>query len=112
MDKKLVKDFTDTELEIQQVQHEMTLATAEFIERLESLREQEDKMRADIMVAMEKNAVTKFENDVLRITYIAPSTRNSIDVARLKMDEPDLAAKYMKQSTIKASIRIKVKEEL
>jgi len=110
MDKELVKKFTATELEIARVQHEMSVATVKFVKELETLREQDDKLRAAVKDAMEKNGVTKFENDVLKITYVAPSTRNTIDVAMLKAEEPDIAAKYMKQSTIKSSIRIKVKE--
>lgn len=110
MDKKLVKEYTDTTVAIQVVEHKMSLAVAGMRNELTTLKEREEQMRGLIKDSMEKNVITKFENDVLRITYIAPQTRNTIDVTRLKEEKPDIAKEYMKQSSVNSSIRIKVKE--
>ncbi len=68
-------------------------------------------LRAALMAAMEQNGVTSFENEALKITYVAPTTRTAIDSARLKKDLPEIAEKYTKTSNVKASLRITIKED-
>lgn len=67
-------------------------------------------LRAALMDAMDKNSVSSFENDFIKITYVAPTTRASIDSAKLKKDLPEIAEKYTKTSNVKASLRITIKE--
>lgn len=73
------------------------------------LEEQSKKMKESIKAAMEKHGVKKFTGDFIEITYIAPSTRNTIDNKKLKMEYPDIAEKCTKTSNVASSIRIKVK---
>lgn len=68
-----------------------------------------DEMRAQLLAAMEQYGVKKFENDVLSVTYVAPTTRTSIDSTKLKKEMPEVAEKYSKTSNVKASIKITVK---
>lgn len=68
------------------------------------------KMRADLMDAMERNGVQSFENDRIKLTYVAPTTRTAIDSTRLKKELPEIAEKYSKTSQVKASLRITLKE--
>lgn len=110
MDKKLVKEFTTTTMAIAKIEQQISKSVAQFKEQLSSLREKEADLHTAIKEAMEKSSVTKFENDVLKITYIGPSVRNNVDVARLKEEKPDVYNSYIKQSTVKSSIRIKVKD--
>lgn len=73
--------------------------------------EKAKELRAMLLEEMEKQAVKTFENDRIRITYIAPQTRSTIDSARLKKDLPEIAEKYQKQTSVKASLKITLKGE-
>lgn len=110
MDKKLVQSLTETTLQIAEAEHQISLAIAQQNEKLQSLREQEAELRDKIKEAMEKNAITKFENEVLRINYIAPQKRVGIDTTRLKAEHPEIAEEYSKVTNINSTIRIKIKE--
>ena len=50
-----------------------------------------------------------FETPEIKFTYVAPTTRTSIDSTKLKKDLPDVAAKYSKTSKVSASVKITVK---
>ena len=86
-----------------------------YIEHCDMQKKQaEDRakeLRAMLLEEMEKQAVKTFENDRIRITYIAPTTRSTIDSARLKKDLPEIAEKYQKQTSVKASLKITLKGE-
>lgn len=74
------------------------------------IEDQEKEMRVQLMAAMEKYGVKSFENETVKFTYIAPTTRTTIDSKALKKDLPDVAAKYSKTSNVSASVKITVKE--
>jgi hypothetical protein len=78
---------------------------------LKEAEERAKSIREAVMKAMAENGVKTFENDRLKITYVEPSTRTTLDSARLKKEEPEIAKKYEKQSTTKASLRITIKGE-
>ena len=42
----------------------------------------------------------------IKLTYVSPSTRNTIDSKRLKEEEPELAKKFTKTSNVSATIRL------
>ena len=41
-----------------------------------------------------------------KLTYVSPSTRNTIDSKKLKEEEPELAKKFTKTSNVNATVRI------
>lgn len=73
------------------------------------IEEQEKTMKEKLLAAMEAYGVTKFENDSIKITYYAASTTTSIDSAKLKKEQPDIAKEYSKTSSKKSYIKIEVK---
>lgn len=73
------------------------------------ITEKEKSLKEELLNAMETHGIKKWENDLISVTYTAPTTRTSIDSAKLKKDLPEVAAKYSKTSNVKSSIRIKVK---
>lgn len=75
------------------------------------IEEVKKKLKEDLLKAMEKHGVKKWDNEVMTITYTAPTTRTSIDSAKLKKDLPDVFNEYSKTSNVKSSIRIKLKGE-
>ena len=41
-----------------------------------------------------------------KLTYVSPSIRNTIDSKKLKEEEPEIAKKFTKSTSVKASIRL------
>lgn len=73
------------------------------------IEDQEKKMRDQLKQAMEKYGVKKFETTEVKFTYVAATTRTTLDSKALKADLPDIAAKYTKTSAVSASVKIEVK---
>lgn len=69
-----------------------------------------NEIKEAILSAMEENGVKSFENDYFKITYVAPVEKTTIDSARLKKEQPEIAERYSKKSLQKASVRITFKE--
>lgn len=85
-------------------------AVADLTLQKKQIEEQEKRMREQLRQAMEQYGVKSFENEDVKFTYIAPTTRTSIDSAKLRKDLPDVAQKYSKTSPVAASVKITVKE--
>ena len=83
---------------------------ADLTVQKKKLEEQEKAMRLQLIAAMEKYGVKSFENEDVKFTYVAATTRTTIDSTKLKKDLPDVAAKYSKTSNVSASVKITVKE--
>ena len=76
---------------------------------MKALKEQYDAFKADLITAMEQNGIVKFENDNVRINYIAEATKETFDSKQFKADMPELYDEYIKFSKVKPSVRITVK---
>lgn len=81
----------------------------ELIVMKKQLDEQEKLLKQKLVEAMEAYGVKKFENEQIAMTYVAPTTRSTIDGTRLKKDHPDIAEQYTKVSDVAASVRVTVK---
>lgn len=73
------------------------------------LEEQEKQLKVALVTAMEAHNVKSFENDLVKMVYVAPTTRTSVDIARFKADYPGIAERYVKTSMVGSSVRITVK---
>lgn len=73
------------------------------------LEAQDKDVRQQLEKVMGEYGITSFENDLLKVTYVAPTTRTTIDSAKLKKELPAVAEKYTKVSQVKGSVRIEVK---
>lgn len=80
-------------------------------DRKKELEKQEADLKAFLIQKMEETAVKTIDNDFFRITYVAPSTRETIDSYRLKKEQPEIAGQYLKTSVINASVRITLKDK-
>lgn len=89
---------------------ETTIANLEKQKKAAETHAQE--VRQALIDAMEKNGVTSWSTPIIQVTYIAPTTRASIDAKALRADLPAIADKYTKTSNIKASLRITLREGL
>ena len=82
---------------------------AELDIQKKQLEAQDKAVRQELQEAMDKYGIKKFENDILKVTYVEPTMRETIDSKKLKADLPAVAAKYTKISLVKGSVRIEVK---
>ena len=69
-----------------------------------------EQLRAAIMTAMKENGVLSLDNDRMKITYVAPYSRTSVDSARLKKDHPEIYSEYQKSTTVNESLKITIKD--
>ena len=87
----------------------------EFAKRYKEFKEA--KARFDEVYEVFKDNIVKLhetENDLpksilvdsVKLTYVAPSTRTTIDSKKLKEEEPELAKKFSKTSNVSATVRI------
>ena len=83
----------------------IALAEAE----LESKKKDIETIKEYLLEQMTANNVKKYESENIIITYTAPTERKSVDSTKLKSEQPDIYEQYSKVSTIKESIRIKIK---
>lgn len=84
-------------------------AMTDMLAQQKALEQQISDMREVIKAAMEQYGVKSFENDDIKMTYIAPSERKTIDSTRLKKEHPEIAEAYQKVSQVKASVKIEIK---
>ena len=80
-----------------------------LIKLKKQLEDQEKQLKQKLVEAMETYGVKIFENDLIKMTYVAPTTRSTIDSARLKKDHPAIAEQYSKVSDVAASVRVTLK---
>lgn len=68
-----------------------------------------DELKAAILAEMESKNIIKIDNDILTISYIASTDRETLDSKKLRAELPDIYDEYIEIKPVKASIRIKVK---
>lgn len=89
--------------------HSDLIALKEAKEQLES---EEERIKALLLEECEKNGVDSFENDYLRIKYVAPTTKETLDSKALKEQMPDIYKQFCKKSNVKSYIKITLKENV
>ena len=103
--------FTNNLQEISKTENKISKAIATFQKELDERRKKDSELREQIKQAMNKSGIKKLENQYISITYVAPTTRETIDTKQLKEDMPELWESYKKVSDVKDSLRINVKGE-
>lgn len=73
------------------------------------IKKQQDSMKKDILEAMKKYGVLKFDNEFLKIAFIPEHDAERFDSKTFKEENPDIYDSYVKLSKVKPSIRITVK---
>ena len=75
-------------------------------EELKLLKEKVDKVKGILYDTMGKEGVKTVDRGNLKITYVAPSSRTSVDSKKLEKEEPEIYKKYVKTTTVAGSIKI------
>lgn len=108
-DKEKVNNQVELFNENNQLEHNTSWVIAYWINEIKKIEKKQEEMYEQIKVQMEQRGIKKFENAFISITYIEPTTRATFDSKSLKADNPELYAQYLKESDVKASVRIKAK---
>lgn len=75
-------------------------------EELNLLKEKVDKVKGILYDTMGKEGVKTVDRGKLKITYVAPSCRTSVDSKKLEKEDPETYKKYVKTTTVAGSIKI------
>lgn len=106
--------FQKKTLELDKVSCEKILTIQQELKSLDDrkkeLEKSESELKEMLIQKMEETGVKSIDNDYFKITYVAPTTRETIDSARIKKELPEIAEQYVKTSAIKASVRITLKD--
>ncbi|PFL21683.1 hypothetical protein COJ07_10370 [Bacillus cereus] len=77
------------------------------------LAEKSKKLKADLEKAMDEHGITSIDNDLIKIIRVEATTSTSLDVTKLKAEEPELFGEllgdYPKVSSRKAHVKFTVK---
>ena len=78
---------------------------------MDELERQEEALKTEIMAEMEATESDVFENEEIRIKYIAPVTKFNLDASRIKKEYPEIAKECIKKVEQKANWKITLKGE-
>ncbi len=82
---------------------------AEFEKAIKDMQEKEKALKEAILNEMKAKNIIKIDTPELSITYVDETYKESFDSKLFKEQNPDLYDAYVKVSTVKASLRLKVK---
>ena len=82
---------------------------AELELQAKAIKEAKDLLQETIKAEMEAKGIIKIDTPELVISYIQPTYREAFDTKALKAEDEETYNKYIKISTVNASIRVKVK---
>ena len=84
---------------------------AEMEKKIKTFTAQRDELKEKILGLMTENNCDKIEIDgKVLITRVAATTRETFDSKSLKADNPELYAKYVKNSPVKESLKITIRQ--
>lgn len=86
------------------LEQEYRLITA----RMDALKIKQDDVKEQIMKMMEANKQKSIKTNIGSYSYVAASTKKTFDTKLFKDTEPDHYEHYLKETTTKPSIRIKL----
>lgn len=78
--------------------------------QLAELEAQDVAFKTMLLKAMEEGRVTSYESDALKLTYVAPYTKTTLDSKAVQSRFPKVYEECRKTSAVKASVRLYIKE--
>lgn len=77
--------------------------------KAKEIKEQQAKLKANLLEAMENYGVKKWDNEIMTVTYTAPTVRSTVDSKKLLKEYPEIYSEVIKTSKVASSVRIKLK---
>ena len=81
----------------------------EFERVAKEIKAKEDELKAGILAEMQAAGIWKVDMPELVITYVGETERDTLDAKALKEELPEIYDSFVKTSTVKPSVRIKVR---
>jgi regulator of replication initiation timing len=82
---------------------------ADFERKLKDIKEAEDKLKQGVLEEMQEKGILKIETEEMTISYKASYDRESFDSKKFREEYSDLYDSYVRMTSVKPSITIKVK---
>lgn len=101
----IADEVNDSLVKLSQLEEIIQIAEAE----IKATKAKQDAIKDFLLKKMKESGVKKWETENIVVSYVLPSTRETIDSKSLKEQKPEIWQKYAKTSEIKEQIRIKVK---
>lgn len=105
----LVEEFRKNSLELSELESKISNAIYDLKKQYDAIELRNNDIKEQLKQAMEDNGIKKYENEFLAITYVAPTTRKTVDSKKLKELHQDIYEECSKVSDVKSSLRIKFK---
>lgn len=96
----------ELQLQVEQAEEFLALKEKEY----KQAKENAQKLRESLISLFEKQKITKWETDKVRVTYIPEIEKMQVDSTKLKRDFPVAYTNCLKIVHQKAQIRIKIKD--
>ena len=87
------------------------IVLAECEEKYKTAKANAEKLREQLLQEMERQGIKSYETENIKVTYVAPIDRLSVDSKKLKNEFPQAYTACQKLTQVKASVRIKIKSE-
>lgn len=101
-------DMARTELEpigkdsITQMEQRMM----ELLPYVDEYKSIEQKLRADLLEQLEIAGATTYTGSAFTATYVRPTTRVTLDTARLKDEKPDIYNSYSRETQVASTVKL------
>lgn len=103
-----IKPFSDYQLsEIEEAQTKLI----QLEELRKALNEEMDGIKEELRCQMEKFGIKEWENDAMKITLVKESIRTSLDTKAIKEEHPRIYKKYLKETKVKSSVKITLRNK-
>ena len=77
----------------------------------EEYKRVEEQFRAKIQEQLESSGATKYSGSMFDVSYVAPSVRVGLDTTRLKAEQPEIYATYLKETKVSGTVKLTSKKE-
>ena len=102
-------DTADNGIEVFKTTAEVVIQSiTDICKAKKDLEEQEKDLKYQLKDAMERHDIKSFNNDVLKITYIAATKAVTVDSKKLKAQYPQIAAECSKISPKAAYVKVEL----
>lgn len=99
----------EKETALQTIPQKELLVFADIVKKIKMLEKQVEATEEAIKAEMEKRNILSLDIGDVSISYIAPHKSKKFDSTKFKAEHENLYVKYQKETSVKGSIRIKVK---
>lgn len=88
---------------------EVSQKYAMFEKQMKELKAKQDEFKEQILKEMKDKQILKLDTPEMTISFVDETFKESFDSKKFKQDHEDMYNDYVKLSSVKASVRVKLK---